>query len=57
MGGVDDFRGSIGSGMSGSMSSSMAGMGSMASSMGGKALKYTEHHLDVETKLCLTKYL
>ncbi|XP_073424554.1 myelin expression factor 2 [Dendrobates tinctorius] len=34
MGGVDDFRGSIGSGMSGSMSSSMAGMGSMASSMG-----------------------
>ncbi|XP_063782127.1 myelin expression factor 2 isoform X1 [Pseudophryne corroboree] len=34
MGGVDDFRGSIGSGMSGGMSSSMAGMGSMASSMG-----------------------
>ncbi|CAJ0944107.1 unnamed protein product [Ranitomeya imitator] len=34
MGGVDDFRGSLGSGMSGSMSSSMAGMGSMASSMG-----------------------
>ncbi|XP_063304416.1 myelin expression factor 2-like [Pelobates fuscus] len=34
MGGVDDFRGSLGSGMSGSMASSMAGMGSMASGMG-----------------------
>ncbi|CAI9612463.1 unnamed protein product [Staurois parvus] len=34
MGGVDDFRGSLGSGMSGGMSSSMASMGSMASSMG-----------------------
>ncbi|KAM8974479.1 myelin expression factor 2 isoform 2-T2 [Pelodytes ibericus] len=35
MGGVDDFRGSLGTGMSGGMASSMAGMGSSMGSMTG----------------------